>query len=181
MSKLMTGQVMPDFSFDTPFERDRTLAQTATRVTGKTAILFLRYYGCTLCQYDIHQYAQSYGELTKNGGQLLVVLQSNPTALAKQITPESLPFEIICDPGQVLYHKFDIAPAPSQAKMVGPKTVLKLAKVTAAGFKHGDYEGDELQLPATFVVDRDLKLEYVRYGKTVDDVPSPKELAPLLN
>lgn len=180
MAKLTTGQVMPDFSFDTPFEQDRTLAETAARVTGKTALVFLRYYGCTLCQYDIHQYAQSYGELTKNGGQLLVVLQSDPAALARQITPESLPFEIICDPEQALYHRFEIAPAPSQAKMVSPKTVLKLAKVTAAGFKHGDYEGDELQLPAAFVVDRGLKLEYVRYGKTVDDVPSSKELAQLI-
>ncbi len=180
MTRLTAGQFMPDFTFDTPFETGRTLAQTVRQAEGKTALVFLRYYGCPLCQYDIHQYAKQYSALTQAGGQLLVVLQSDPAALAAQLAPDSLPFHLVCDPDQRLYRQFDIAPAPSQAKMAGAKTLLKLAKVSAAGYKHGAYEGDELQLPAAFILDRDRKLEYVRYGKTVDDVPTPKELAQLL-
>lgn len=180
MAKLTTGQVMPDFSFDTPFDRGRTLAGTAAQVRGKTALVFLRYYGCPLCQYDIHQYASHYEAITQAGGQILVVLQSDPAALAGQLTPDSLPFGIICDPEQALYRQFGIAPAPSKAKMAGAGTLVKIARATAAGYKHGAYEGDELQLPAVFVVDRDLKLEYVHYGKTVDDVPSPRELAQII-
>lgn len=180
MEKLTAGQVMPDFTFDTPFETGRTLAQTVQQATGKTALIFLRYYGCSLCQYDIHQYAEQYPAITQAGGQLLVVLQSAPATLAAQLTPESLPFQLVCDPDQSLYHKFDINPAPSQEKMIGDKTMAKLAKVKAAGYTHGEYEGEELQLPAAFILDHDLKLEYVHYGETVDDVPTPEELAELL-
>ena len=180
MAKLTSGQVMPDFPFDTPFESGLTLSQTVSQSSGKTAQVFLRYYGCPLCQYDIHQYAKQYEALTRSGGQLLVVLQSDPAALAARMTPDSLPFRLVCDPKQTLYRQFDISPAPSQAKMAGPKTLIKLAKVTASGYKHGEYEGEELQLPAVFVMTRERKLEYVHYGKTVDDVPGPKELAQLL-
>lgn len=178
--KLTAGQFMPDFTFDTPFETGRTLAQTVQQAMGKTALVFLRYYGCSLCQYDIHQYSEQYPALTQTGGQLLVVLQSAPATLAVQLTPESLPFPLVCDPDQSLYHKFAIAPASSKEEMIGEKTMSKLDKVKAAGYTHGEYEGEELQLPAAFILDRDLKLAYVHYGKTVDDVPTPEELAELL-
>ena len=127
MAKLTSGQVMSDFPFDTPFESGLTLSQTVSQSSGKTALVFLRYYGCPLCQYDIHQYAKQYEALTRSGGQLLVVLQSDPAALAARMTPDSLPFRLVCDPKQTLYRQFDISPAPSQAKMVGPKT-LKIGR-----------------------------------------------------
>lgn len=180
MAKLAVGQLLPDFSFDTPFETGRTVSETARRVSGKTALVFLRYYGCTLCQYDIHQFAKGYDELKAAGGQMLVVLQSDPKKLSEQLKPGDLPFDILCDPEQTLYKRFGIAPAPSKSKMADLKTVGKIAKATAAGFKHGDFEGDELQLPAVFVVDSDLKLTHVHYGASVGDVPGVKELKELL-
>lgn len=180
MSKLTTGAQMPDFTFDTPFERGRTLAQTAAQVTGKTALVFLRYYGCTLCQYDIHQFAQAHDKIAATGGQMLVVLQSDPDKLAAQLGPEDLPFEIVCDPEQKLYKEFEIPAAPSMAKMADLKTMGKIAKATAGGFKHGDYEGEELQLPAAFVLGPDRVLSYAHYGVSAGDVPTPEELAELL-
>ena len=46
---------------------------------------------------------------------------------------------------------------------------------------HGEYEGDELQLPASFVMDQDCRLLYVHYGKTAADLPDPAQLAALLS
>ena len=98
MPKLTVGTQMPDFTFDTPFESGRTLAETAGKTAGKTALVFLRYYGCTLCQYDIHQFTAQYDKIAATGGQMLVVLQSDPAKLAGQMKPGDLPFDIVCDP-----------------------------------------------------------------------------------
>lgn len=180
MPKLTVGERMPDFTFATPFETGRTIAGTAKRVKGKTAVVFLRYFGCTFCQYDMRQFAEEYTAITAAGGQLLVVLQSSPAKLAGELTADSFPFEIICDPEQTLYREFEITPAKSMAAMTNAKTLKKAAKVALAGFKHGDYEGDEFQLPAVFVVTPDLTITHAHYGKAVGDVPTPKELAALL-
>ena len=180
MAKLSVGHKLPAFTFDTPFETGRSLAETAKRTAGKTALVFLRYYGCTLCQYDIHRFAARHDKIAAAGGQMLVVLQSDPGKIAAQLKPGELPFDIICDPGQALYQRFEIACAPSMAKMADLKTVGKIAKATAAGFKHGEYEGNELQLPAVFVVDPERNVTYAHYGSSVSDVPAPEELAELL-
>ncbi|WP_101909451.1 redoxin domain-containing protein [Marasmitruncus massiliensis] len=180
MSKLMVGVQMPDFTFFTPFESGRTLSQTASRVTGKTALLFLRYYGCTLCQFDIHQFARAHSAIARSGGQMLVVLQSDPLRLAGQLKREELPFDIICDPDQTLYKRFEIGPAQSMEKMGDAYTMEKIEEATAAGFTHGAYEGNELQLPATFVVSPKLMLDYVHYGVSAGDIPTPQALAQLL-
>lgn len=180
MAKLNVGDLMPDFTYETPFAQNLTLAETAAKAS-KTALLFLRYYGCTLCQYDIHQIYMHYFDLTAHGGQILVVLQSDPKALAGDLkTPEALPFPIICDPEQRLYKEFSIEPAASKAKMADAKVLAKIAKATAAGFKHGAYEGEELQLPAAFVLTPDRKLTYAHYAKTVGDMPEIDELVQLL-
>ena len=111
---------------------------------------------------------------------MLVVLQSDPAKLAGQMKPGDLPFDIVCDPEQKLYKEFEIAPAESKAKMADLKTMGKIAKATAGGFKHGDYEGDELQLPACFVMGPDRVLSYAHYGVSAGDVPTPQELVELL-
>ena len=105
MAKLTVGELMPDFTYETPFAKDLTLSETVGRAK-KTALLFLRYYGCTLCQYDIHQLQARHADLTARGGQVLVVLQSDPRRLAEELkTPEALPFPLICDPDSQLCHR----------------------------------------------------------------------------
>lgn len=174
---LSQGGMMPDFHFNTPFETDLTLGERLKCVPGKTALLFLRYYGCTLCQYDIHQYMVHYDAIRAKGGQLIIVLQSDSKKVAAQLKREDLPFTIICDPDAVLYKRFGVVPAASREKMAGQGTMAKIEKAKAAGFQHGEYEGNELQLPAVFVMDKERRLDYVHYGSAVDDVPEPTELA----
>lgn len=177
MAKLTAGQTMPDFTYDTPFASGRTLTETVQRVEGKTALVFLRYYGCTLCQLDIRQFAQEQEKITAGGGQMLVVLQSDPALIAGQMQEGDLPFDIICDPDQKLYKDFEINPAKSKLGMVDFKTIGKMKQAKSAGLEHGKYEGDELQLPAVFVVDRERNITHAHYGKKVSDVPDAGTLA----
>ncbi len=181
VAKLEIGQYLPDFEYVTPFSAGHTLAETAEKAP-KTALVFLRYWGCPLCQYDIHLLAQAHADLTVNGGQLLVVLQSDPAGLAQQLgSANALPFPIICDPEQKLYKAFCIAPAASMAKMADLKMVGRIIKATRLGFRHGAYEGDEQQLPAAFVIDGHRKILYAHYAASVSDMPNAAELAKLLS
>lgn len=174
--RLEVGQTMPDFTFDTPFAKGQTISAVAAE-GGKTAIVFLRYFGCTVCQYDMHLLAENYSAITANGGRVLVVLQSTPENIAAGITPETFPFTIICDPDQALYKQFSIQPASAMLKLADMATMEKIGKAKVAGYKHGDYEGNELQLPATFVVDNDLTITQAYYGKAAGDTPDSDTLA----
>ncbi len=178
MAKLIKGGKMPDFTFSTIFEQEQKLSQAVG--DGKTALIFLRYYGCTLCQYDIHQLKEHYNLVEAKGGKAFVVLQSDPVKLAQQVHKGDLPFDIICDPSMALYKEFEIHAAASKLKMAGFSTIAKIGKVKKAGFEHGEYEGEELQLPALFVVDKELNITYAHYAANVSDMPEMEELSKLL-
>ena len=182
MPKLKVGEKMPDFAFETPYEKGLTIGQVAQKVEGKTAVIFMRYYGCTMCQYDIHLFKVQHDKIAATGGQMLVVLQSDPAKLAAQVKPGDLPFDIICDPDQKLYKEFEINPAASKEEMSDARTIAKRAERDAyeVKFTHGEYEGNELQLPATFIVEKDLTITFAEYHKGTGGVPSPDELAALL-
>ena len=62
MAKLKTGSLLPEFRYDTPFEKDLAIAHFVSKAE-KTAILFLRYYGCPTCQLDMHNISQNYKEI----------------------------------------------------------------------------------------------------------------------
>lgn len=177
--KLEVGSKMPDFTVDTAFKRNRSLKDMAGE--NKTAVLFLRYAGCTLCRFDMRILKEAYDKIKEPGGKVLVVLQSDPDKLSKEIDEGYYPFEVICDPGQELYKQLEIKPADSQEEMIGPDSMEKLKKVQESGLTHGDYEGNEMQLPAAFVVDKDLNVLYAHYAANITDMPGIDELVHLLN
>ena len=56
MARLQQGNRMPDFKFCTPYAGEgsvRGLMEDGPY--HRFAFIFLRYYGCTLCQYDMHR------------------------------------------------------------------------------------------------------------------------------
>ena len=180
MVKIMEGDQFPDFQFSTPYRKDVKLSAELSP-EGKTILVFLRYYGCPVCQYDMVQYAREYDTIKAAGGKMLVVLQSDSDRLRQELGDETVfPFEIICDPDESLYHEFGILPAAGKLKMIGPKTMIKIAKVQAEGFKHGISEGEELQLPAAFILNPDMTVSYAHYAKWLDDMPGAAELTALL-
>ena len=180
MSRLNVRDTMPDFEFATPYAPVDRLSEAVQKCPGRTAIVFLRYYGCRMCQLDMIDYEKNYGAIAAAGGQLLVVLQSDPAKLAAQIPEGSVPYTIVCDPGQKLYRMFDIRPAASKETMKDETSAAKFARIEALKLVHGDYEGEELQLPAAFVVDHDLTVTYAHYGRVISDTPTADELGKLV-
>ena len=58
--------------------------------------------------------------------------------------------------------------------------IMKFLKAFRSGIKHGDYEGNELQLPALFIVDENRKVIKAHYGKDIMDMPSVDELIDII-
>ena len=56
----------------------------------------------------------------------------------------------------------------------------KGGKAREAGFVHGDYEGNELQLPAMFIVNEDGVVEYANYARNIVDLPTVDEVLAML-
>ena len=177
--KLEPGMKIENIIYDTPFRPAQSLSD---KVSGhKTMLLFLRYYGCTLCQYDMAVLKEEYAKIHGVNGQVKVVLQSDPALLADELgSPDVYPFEIICDPDKTLYDLFEIAPAETMAQLGGGKVMEKIAKAKEMGLSHGRYEGVEEQLPAAFVIDDTLTVTYAHYGENGADIPSVDEMAELL-
>jgi peroxiredoxin len=179
MARLQKNDQFPDFIVNTIFGRNIKLSELVG--DQKTALLFLRYEGCTLCRFDMLLLKDDYQKIMGTGGKVLVVLQSDPDRLKNEISKDFYPYNIICDPDQKLYKELEIIPAISMEAMIGPGTMEKIRQVEASGLTHGSYEGEELQLPAIFIVDNDLKILYEHYSEYITDLPDMDKLANLLS
>lgn len=173
------GDILPDFTVDTPFEKDTSLR---TLIGQKnTMLLFLRYRGCSLCRLDMAMLKKNYEQIRTVNGQVIVFLQSDPEKTRADMgTPDAFPFTIVCDPTGIVYHALGVFPAVNQTELLGPKMMEKMAQAAAEGIEHGEYEGDEMQLPAAFAVTPEGKITYVHYGAEVGDTPDAAEIAEIL-
>ena len=182
MTVIKTGDVFPSFSFSTHL---RDNLDTPGVLKGKTVFWFLRYIGCTVCRLDVHLIASRYEEFKDKDAQVFVVMQSDRKHVADDLakTGTELPFEIICDPDQKLYELLEILPAESKEALCGDGMEALKAKGALAkenGFVHGDYEGNEQQLPALFIVAEDGTVLYSHYAKELMDMPDVSDVLNML-
>ena len=83
----------------------------------------------------------------------------------------------------LLYKEFEIMPGKDAEELLGgqlEKLKAKGAAAAEAGFSHGEYEGDELQLPAMFIVDKEGTIEYAKYAENIMYLPTIDELKEIL-
>lgn len=178
MAKVKTGEKALDFTFNTPYEQGLKLSDVVKKA-DKTVIHFLRYYGCTVCQLDMMDYAKKINLITDKNAQLYVVLQSKPEIITESLE-EKLPFEIICDPDQEIYKLYDIGSFTSPDQLNKEKLAKKAERCKEAGLTHGEYEGNEQQLPAMFIVDKDMNLDFVLYSQDLTSIPPVEKVAEML-
>ena len=176
--KLVQGKVMPNFTYLDPYkEGEQNFADFANG--KKTYVVFLRYFGCTVCRLDLHVYAERMKEFADKNTQLMVVLQSDPKTVSEEAPEGTFPFVIACDPSQAVYKEFEIEAAKSKGALVGTGVFKALKKKKAAekfGFQHGKYEGNEEQLPAVVLVDENGKIAFSHYAKNIVDMPSVDDM-----
>lgn len=179
MFKIVEGTKAADFTFDTPFETGLKLSEKV-KEAKHTYLVFLRYYGCTLCQLDIREYANNYKRFQDKDAQILVVLQSPASTINADMKKGDLPYDIICDPDQTLYGVYELAPAANmEAMMAGADPEVfaaKKVKMAEYGLSHGSYEGIEEQLPGMFLLDSDMNVMMAHRAANILDMPNMDEM-----
>lgn len=179
MNRIAVGEKFPNFTVNTHLEKGTNIAKI---VDGKpTMLLVIRYIGCTVCRYDVHQIALNYQKFVDKGLNVAVVMQSTAENVNNDLkeTNATLPYPIVCDDGQAIYQTLGILPAASMEELVGTDMAALQAKGAAAkeaGFSHGIYEGNEQQLPAFFYLDADLTVKIAHYAKNIVDIPTVDQM-----
>ena len=174
--KFAPEMTAPDFTFDSPWKKSLSFYDFLKG--EKTILMFLRYMGCPICQMKIAELKNDWDEFKKNKLNVLVVLQSdakNVIGINEIVKENDLPFTIVLDPKEEIFQLYGVLPGPF-FRYVTPTVIKKALKSKKLGFKHGVNEGKEMQLPATFIVDKKKKIKYAYYGKNVSDVPENGEL-----
>ena len=110
MAKLEKGMKMPNFKLDTVFGteivKDVTFEQL---VDGKpTFFWFQRYIGCPPCRMDVHLLSVAHPEFVEKGANIVVVMQSKPEIVLRDMNGQTLPFHLVCDPTESLYKELEI-------------------------------------------------------------------------
>ena len=182
MTRIHKGETFPSFSFDTAAGDN---LNTPEILRGKTVFWVLRYIGCPVCRYDAELIKERYEEFKDHNAQVYVLMQSDRDHVKNDLekTGTVLPFEIITDPEQKIYELLEIRPAESMEAMcngVMDELKAKAKKAAERGFHHGDYEGNEQQLPALFIVNEDGTVLYAHYAETIMDMPSIDDVLAML-
>ena len=178
--RFKVGDYFPDFIFNTAYRKNLQVHEVLDK---ETVFWCIRYIGCPVCRYDVHCIKEKYAEIQKKNAQIFVVMQSDQKHIQDVIKEDELPFEIICDPEKKFYNELEIDPALSKEELIGHNTDELEQKRQACkelGYTHGDYEGDELQLPALFIVNKKGIIKYVKYGDSLVSLPTVDELIDLL-
>lgn len=170
LGKLKVGMKARDFNFDTPWSYNKNFFNEIKK--GKTILLFLRFYGCRVCQLDMKRIQDNYEEFLKKKSQVFIVLQTEQKVIREQDHKDDIPYTIICDPGHKLYNLYSVGAIREEKyeKLVQEK--VKQAELQ--GITKVDNGGHEIksQLPATFIINEKGFLTYVKYGKYSGDIPN---------
>ncbi|MDU1910841.1 redoxin domain-containing protein [Fusobacterium sp.] len=172
------NEFLENFTYDTAYEIRKDYFKSKGNKIGVLA--FLRYYGCTICQLDIMEFNKLYEKFEEMGADVKIVLQSTPKIVKEADEKIKLKFEIICDPKQELYEKFEIKGAESLEALKSGKIIEKVSEAKKLGLSHGEYEGNELQLPAVFIIDENNKVLYSHYAEDGADIPRAKEVLDII-
>src|SRR5690625_6237366 len=107
MEKIKEGMIAPEFTFTTPWLENQRLTDYL-KGKKKTVLIFMRFYGCRLCQIDIDRIIENYEYIEKHNSQVLIVLQTEPHIIREQREEIDTPITLICDPDHQLYKLYNV-------------------------------------------------------------------------
>ena len=108
-------------------------------------------------------------------------MQSKPEIVLRDMSDKTLPYHLVCDPSESIYKELEIGSwDPENRGEMNEKERermnMKREIMVKEGYAHGEYEGNEQQLPAFFAVDGDLNVLYAHYARNLGDMPLADEV-----
>ncbi|MHA1731537.1 MAG: redoxin domain-containing protein [Promethearchaeota archaeon] len=159
------GQRAPDFSAKTLNKGDLVLSRRV-KDAPFTLLVFSRYWGCPVCQYEFRELLDARLKFGDAGIQVIYINQSSEENGRTFL--EEVPFPVISAPLVAgTKHEYEIY----QEFGVGPLGITSLAgiakkalKAKRGGFVHGESEGYERQSPAQVLIDGEMIVVNARKG-----------------
>lgn len=184
---LERGDILENFVYDSCHGLGRNLRDTVTR---NTLIVFLRYYECDICRKMMDILKLSYPLFKLINCDIKVVLQSDVDSV--RCGQDKYPFELIADPQAELYDKYNVYPADGIVSMIaGDKffdmftdgSIRNLLDTDMIDSVIGNATGSDInevprqmQVPAFIGVNKNMRIIYSYYGKTIADIPNIKDM-----
>lgn len=184
---LTVGEKLENFVYDSPKGMNQTLS-------GKTFIIFSRFYECELCRVLLASFTAAYPLFKAMGYDIKFVMQSDIYTLSKN--QKKYPFELVADPECKLYDMYNVFEADGIVNMLAGdkliefvigKNVYKMLNldmiesVNSAMAPAEETDGPrENQLCAFVAVDKDMNITYAHYAKTMTDFPDVKDIIKIL-
>lgn len=122
---------------------------------------------------------ESAADIEAAGGRVVAVMQGTVAQAQALCRQYGVGFPCLADPDLATYKAFDIKRG-SVAEVVGPATWAAGARALSRGHIGGVPIGDVMQLPGTFIIDRDGVVRYAKYAKHSGDHPKTADLVAAL-
>ena len=157
--KLKLGDPAPPFSLESVNRGRVSLEDYRGKVT---LLVFSRYFGCPVCQYDWDALI----DLTKEMEvEVVYFTQSSPENARRYLEGSPVDFPVIPVPEENgRYGVYDDYGVGSFGLGTGVKLLMRVREARRAGKVHGEYEGKETQSPADFIVDGDGRIHRASMG-----------------
>ncbi len=140
-------------------------------------VVFLRYFGCPLCQAQIVALRDERDRFDASGAAVVLVGQGDPEDAAEFLARKRVPFRCLVDPDRSLYRAYGLRRGAVRDvfgfEAVSSSLRQSLHRETIHGTLHG---GNLMQMPGTFVVDAGGILRFVHRSLTIADTPPNRVL-----
>lgn len=179
MTHPIIGEAAPDASL-ADLEGREVMLSSAWR--DRAAVLvFLRYFGCPLCQRHVFDLRQGREEFERADANVVLIGQGSAQEAGAFHDRRNLPFRCLVDDSRIAYHRYGLIQG-KLSQVFGPKVVGPLisAALQPETRQRGLSGGHFLQMPGTFVVDAEGIVRYVHRNITIADNPPNDPLLEVL-
>ncbi len=168
--RLKANQPAPLFSLSDIYDREIDLSSYKNK-NKKILISFFRNVACPFCNFRIHQLTKK-NEKWKDKLEMIFFLESKKEVVLRSSFHQGVsPIPIISDENKIIYQKYGVEKSALRllGTMLSAKniTTYNTAKKMGLGIDSG--EGSITTIPADFLLDENLNIIEVYYGKSAAD------------
>ena len=136
-------------------------------------VMFMRHFGCAFCREHLIRMGRALEDFEAAGADVVAIFQYGAEATRDFCASRKVAFDCLGDPRREAFAQVEVGHG-TRAQVAGPKIARKFLKTMARSRVTGTVTApgnDMLQLPGTFVVDRDGRVLFAHYAVNSADNP----------
>jgi peroxiredoxin len=138
---------------------------------GPVVLIFYRGYWCPYCSKQLKKLEDSLLQITNKGATLIAITPEQPENISKSVEKSKVTYPVVFDDGLKIMKSYDVAYAVDEKTINTYKGYgIDFTKV------NGDTNGNNLPVPATFVISKEGKIVYRHFDKDYTKRPSVAEI-----